>query len=60
MRKYIKLKIKINFWWANCCKSAGSYFKAYRKSILMIMEIINKVFHNKPRLKSVLNNRRIC
>ncbi len=26
----------------------------------MTMEIINKVFHNKPRLKSVLNNKKIC
>ena len=33
-------------------------FRGYRKSILMILELINKVVHSKPSVRSVLCNRK--
>ena len=33
-------------------------FRGYRKSILMIFELINKVVHSKPSVRSVLCNRK--
>ena len=33
-------------------------FKGYRKSVLMILELINKVVHSKPSVRSVLCNRK--
>jgi hypothetical protein len=33
-------------------------FRGYRKSILMILELINKVVHSKPSVRSVLCNKK--
>ena len=33
-------------------------FRGYRKSILMILELINKVVHSKPSVRSALCNKK--